>query len=94
MDQVNNPDWFSFCPPAKKEEAEKFSKYMKQETVFNGPTVGVDCKGPSTTAVVAREFDTFAMIIEMEVGYNNKLGIWINKKQHIEYGDGLSNALA
>jgi len=82
---IKNPAHISFCPPVK--ESEKFGKYLTEESVFRGPVRNTD------SAVVTREFNTSSMLIEMEVGYNSELGIWINKKQHIEYGKGLARSI-
>ena len=93
MNIIKNPAYISFCPLKKEGETEMFGKYLTEESVFRGPVRKVSSEGKSTTAVVAREFNTLSMLIEMEVGYIPGLGIWVGKDLHLEYGKGLARAV-
>ena len=86
-------DYIDFAPGSKEGQAKLFGKYMTEETVFRGPIRKVSSESMSTTAVVAREFNTLSILIEMKVGYLSAVDRWAATELHLEYGKGLARAI-
>jgi hypothetical protein len=93
MNIVKNPAYIDFSSPERENEVKRFAKYLTENSVFRGSINKISTDEKSTTSVVASEFNTLSILIEMEVGYIYKLGIWVDKDLHIKYGEGLARAI-
>jgi len=84
-----------FTPTGKENELKLFGRYMTEETVFRGPVSArkVSPESKSTSAVVASEFNTISIGIEMKVGYLSAVDRWAATDLHLEYGKGLARAI-
>jgi len=89
---TNGGAYIHFAPENKQRQATEFGEYLRDETVFDGP-VEAPSRANATENVVAAEFKSLSILLEMKVGYLASVERWAAKDTHLDYGKGLARAV-